>query len=107
MIIKNLHTGRAEPVDIGDILYSYFNQGGHGTQERQRTWSFRCQGLLSVMDHDYILGPGNAMYELGLDCFTSDNEARNVGYFHKSAKKRSKQKKYRLEVMGDEERVRI
>ena len=107
MVLKNLHTGQPEPVDVGDILYSYFEQGGHGTKERQLTWSFRCQGLLSTSDADYILGPGNVMYELGLDCFTNDNEARDVGYYHKTLRKRKIPRKYKLVMMEDEEKVRM
>ena len=106
MIIKNQHSGRPEPVDIGDILYSYFDQGGYGTQERQRTWSFKCRGLLSTTEKDYILGPGNTMYELGLDCFTTDDEARDVGYYNKTSKRNEKVKKYRLTILTDEERIR-
>ena len=107
MVLKNLHTGQPEPVDIGDILYSYFDQGGHGTQERQKTWTFRCQGLLSTTDADYILGPGNVMYQLGLDCFTNDNEARGVGYYWKTAKRTKTPKRYRIAVLNDEEKIRI
>lgn len=107
MVLKNLHTGRPEPVDVGDILYSYFEQGGHGTKERQLTWSFRCQGLLSTTDADYILGPGNTMYQLGLDCFTNDNEARGVGYYWKNSKKKEKPIQYKLCILSDEEKVRM
>ena len=107
MIIKNLHNGRPEPVDIGDILYSYFDQGGYRTQERQKTWSFRCQGLVSTIDHDYILGPGNTIYQLGIDCFTSNNEAREVGYYHKTLPKREERRQYRFSILSDEEKVRI
>ena len=107
MYIKNLHNGLPEPVDVGDILYSYLDQGGYGTKEIQRTWSFRCQGLLSTTDKDYIIGPGNSMYELGIDCFTTDDEARNVGYYNKVSNRRDGAMKHRLELVSPEERVRM
>ena len=107
MVLKNLHTGEPEPVDIGDILYSYFEQGGCGTRERQKTWSFRCQGLLTTADADYILGPGNTIYQLGIDCFTNDIEARGVGYYWKNNKRKDRPKKYRIDLLTEEEKVRM
>ena len=109
MYIKNLHNGLPEPVDVGDILYSYYQQGGRLDRENQKTWSFRCQGLLSTRDADYILGPGNAMYLLGINCFTTDGEAREIGYEVSGGLigKKDIRRQYRLIEMSDEERVKI
>ena len=65
-------------IQIGDVLYAYFD-GPLRNKYHQRTWSFRCQGVLMTHDKCYILGPGDVLYELGVDCFRTAIEAREKG----------------------------
>ena len=111
MLITNKHTGVQQAVDLGDILYAYYDEPVKvkGYKNRLRTWSFRCQGILVKKDNVYIMGPGDVLYQLGVDCFTSDVEARSVGYF-KDGRPKSDEKpgrQFRIVELTNEERLRI
>lgn len=111
MLITNKHTKGQQAVNVGDILYAYYDEPVKvkGYRNRLRTWTFRCQGLLVKKDDVYIMGPGDVLYQLGVDCFTSDVEARSVGYFKdgRSKDKGKPGKQFRLVELTDEERMRI
>lgn len=111
MLITNKHTKGQQVVNIGDILYAYYDEPVKvkGYRNRLRTWTFRCQGLLVKKDDVYIMGPGDVLYQLGVDCFTSDVEARSVGYFKdgRSKDKGKPGRQFRIVELTDEERMRI
>ena len=111
MLIPNKHSGKPETVKIGDILYACYDEAilSRGKHNRALTWSFRCQGIIVQKDQFFIMGPGDTLYQLGVDCFTSDVEARLVGYFHDGTKRKNKNliKQYRIVLLTDEERMRI
>ena len=108
MVIKNNKTGLFESVNVGDILYTYY-EGPRDNRIRQKTWTFRCQGILEKKDHVYILAPGDVLYELGTDCFKTDIEARTAGYNHNGTRRKSikSRNQFRFLILKEDEKVRI
>lgn len=94
----------SEYVDVGDIFYTYYERDFE-SRSRQRTWSFRSQGVLKTKNANYILGPGDVLYTYGVDCFKTAQEAREMAF----RKKRNgvKADLYRFVRITDEEKVRI
>ena len=109
MLIRNAHTGSVEAVNIGDVLYSYYEGSGDTNRKVPKTWSFRCQGILEKRDEQYILGPGDVLYQLGVDCFKTTQETLRAGYNHDMVRRARKDPKlqYRFVMLSEEEKVRI
>ena len=98
MTIKNERTGVYESVKIGDVLYSRLDEVN--SQDRRKTWSFRCQGVIVKPLDSYILGPGDVVYTLGRNCFKTAYEAREFG-------RDWIEPKYRLTKITNEERIKL
>lgn len=77
MQLINEHTKKFESVAVGDTLYTWEEMTPRNW-ERQKTWTFMCQGLLQTVNKHYILAPGGRLYELGVNCFTTADECRTV-----------------------------
>lgn len=98
MLVQNERTGKEQSVSIDDILYVQLDK--KTALNRPKTWSFRCHGFIVKPDKSYILGPGNTIFRLGYDCFTTSAEAREYGNRHI-------RDQYRLVKLSEEERIRV
>lgn len=109
MLIKNKHSGKEENVNLGDILYTYYEGLDRNNRKVQKTWSFRCQGILEKTDGHYILGPGDVLYQLGVDCFKTIYESLNIGYNHDMVRRTRKDPRmqYKFVILTDEEKIRL
>lgn len=98
MLVQNERTGKEQSVSIDDILYVQLDK--KTALNRPKTWSFRCHGFIVKPDKSYILGPGNTIFRLGYDCFTTSVEAREFGNRHIRGH-------YRLVELSEEERIKV
>ena len=98
MILRNERTGAEQAVMLGDILYAHVDRDTK--LDQRKTWSFRCQGYVVTPNQNYILGPGDMVFRLGYDCFTTTTEARNFG--NKPTKDQ-----FSLVKLSEEERIKV
>ena len=107
MQLINEHTKKFESVAVGDTLYTWEEMTPRHW-ERQKTWTFMCEGFVVYKGHNHVIGPGGHLYELGITCFTTDNECRDVKCaMDKSGKDKLDKYKLALVRVKEEEKVRI
>lgn len=102
MFLRNKSTDEDQNVRIGDILYSVYE--GDKRRVGKVTWSFPCQGFVIMKDNSYILGPGNTIYELGINAFKTAEAARKSSDRLRTG---IKKEQFRLVKMSEEEMIKV